>query len=92
MTIRKVETGSKSHRVGLRVGDVLLSYDGGGVANLHVFHELELVKGERPRELTVQRDRQVLSLDVPAGRLIGIETADKVPAELGRASEPTGPP
>ena len=83
--IDKVEPDSKSQRIGLQVGDLILSYDGEEVANIHVFNELELVKGERPRELTIQRDGKVLSLDVPPGRLTGLETADKAPSERKKA-------
>jgi C-terminal processing protease CtpA/Prc len=85
VAIDEVEPDSKSQRIGLQVGDLIPSYDGEEVANIHVFSELELVKGERPRELVIQRESKVLSLDVPPGRLTGIETADKVPSERKKA-------
>lgn len=74
--IDKVEPGSKSERIGLRVGDLIVAYDGREVADTRVFEELELVIGERPRQLTIHREGRVLSLDVSAGRLTGIETVD----------------
>lgn len=86
VTIFNMEPAGKAKRVGVQEGDVILGYDGEEVANTHAFSELELVKGERPRELTVQRDGRVLSLDVSPGRLTGLETEDKVPAKLTKAS------
>jgi len=81
VTVDKVEPDSKSHQVGLQAGDLILSYDGQEVADTRIFLELELIKGERPRALNIERDGKVLSLDVLPGRLTGLEIADKVPPE-----------
>ena len=81
VTVDKIEVDSKSQRIGLQVGDLILDYDGQEVADTRVFRELELVKGERPRTLTILRDGKDLSIDVPPGRLTGLETTDKVPSE-----------
>ncbi|MGH8591023.1 MAG: hypothetical protein ACREXX_17360, partial [Gammaproteobacteria bacterium] len=86
VTIDKVEPDGKAQRVGLQEGDAVLGYDGAEVADTHVFSELELVKGERPRQVTIQRDGRVLSVEVPPGRLTGLETAHKVPAKLAEES------
>src|SRR5262249_24425021 len=78
VAIKEVEPDSKAQRLELRVGDLILNYDGEEVIDTRVFYELELVKGERPRELRIQRDGKILSLDVDAGRLTGLELVAKV--------------
>jgi len=85
VAIKKVEPDSKAQRVELRVGDLILNYDGEEVIDTRVFDELELVKGERPRELRIQRDGKILSLDVDVGRLTGLELVAKVSAGIKRA-------
>jgi YD repeat-containing protein len=80
VTIEKVEPDSMSKRAGLQAGDVIIAYDGQEVADNRRFRELELTSGERRRQLTIERADKSLILDVSAGRLTGIETADKVPA------------
>jgi YD repeat-containing protein len=79
VTIEKVDPDSKSQRVGLQAGDMIIAYDGQEVADTWRFHELELTSGERGRQLTIERAGKSLILDVSAGRLMGIETDDKVP-------------
>ena len=39
--------------------------------------ELELTAGESQRQLTVEREGRFLSLNLPAGRLRGLETMNK---------------
>ena len=78
VTIVKVDPDSKSQRVGLQAGDMIIAYDGQEVADTWRFHELELTSGERGRQLTIERAGKSLILDVSAGRLTGIETNDKV--------------
>lgn len=73
VTVDKVEPGTKSQRVGLLAGDVVASYDGREIADTREFWELELVQGERPRQLVVQRAGRRLDLEVTAGRLTGLE-------------------
>jgi hypothetical protein len=76
--IQKVEPDSAS--VDLKTGDVIIAYDGQELADNRWFHELELTAGERRRQLTIERAGRILMLDIPAGRLMGIETDDRVPA------------
>ena len=80
VTIDKVEPDSKTQRVGLLAGDVIIAYDGQEIADDRRFDDLELMAGERPRQLTIERAGRILSMDVSAGRLTGLDTADKVPA------------
>jgi YD repeat-containing protein len=79
VTVEKVEPDSKSQRAGLQPGDMIIAYNGQEVADERRFHELELTAGERRRQLTIERASRILSLDISAGRLTGIETDDKVP-------------
>ena len=65
----------------LNPGDLLMDYDGNEIVDTRVFYELELERGESRRELRVQRAGKLLTLDVPPGRLKGIETVDKVSPE-----------
>jgi hypothetical protein len=58
---------------------LILTYDGIAVTTRDQFtNELELFKGDRARDLRVERNGQVLSLDLPAGRLQGLELAERV--------------
>ena len=41
-------------------------------------NQLELFKGDRPCDLRIERNGQVLSLDPPAGRLQGLQLAERV--------------
>jgi hypothetical protein len=50
----------------------------------HVFDELELVKGERPRELRILRNGKFVTIDLPPGRLQGLDLVDRAPAEVGK--------
>ena len=69
----------------MRSGDLILSYDGQDVIDTHMYAELELVKGERPRELRIQRDGKILSLDIDAGRL-GLDVLPRVAPEPKKTS------
>jgi YD repeat-containing protein len=80
VAIRAFEPGSNGQRLGFQVGDLLLSYDGEDVGNTHMFSELELVRGEGRRELRIQRQGQVVTIDVPPGRLQGLDLVDRVPS------------
>jgi YD repeat-containing protein len=84
VAIRKFKPGSNGERLGLQVGDLLIRYAGEDVANTHVFRELELVRGERRRELRIQRQGTVLTLDMPSGRLQGLDLVDSVPFALNK--------
>jgi hypothetical protein len=77
VAIHKVESGSKGERSGLRVGDLILAYDGQEVADRRVFDDFELMLGERPRKLTIQREGRVLTFDITAGRLRGLEAVER---------------
>ena len=84
VAIQDVEPDRNSQRFGLQVGDLIIGYDGEDVRNTHVFDELELVKGERPRELRILRQGKFVSIDVPPGRLQGLELVDRVPPEASK--------
>jgi YD repeat-containing protein len=79
VTIRKFEPGSNGQGLGLEVGDHLLSYDGEDIGNTHGFSQLELVRGERRRELRIQRQGKVVSFNVAPGRFRGLKLVDSVP-------------
>jgi YD repeat-containing protein len=86
--IRKFEPGSNGEQLGLEVGDVFLSYDGEDVSNEHGFKELELVRGERRRDLRILRQGQVMSLTVDPGRLQGLDLVDRVPSTANKPDAP----
>jgi YD repeat-containing protein len=92
VTIRKFEPGSNGQQRGLEVGDVFLSYDGEDVSNEHAFKELELVRGERRRDLRILRQGQVMSLTVDSGRLQGLDLVDRVPSTAHNTDSPGGTP
>ncbi len=87
--IDKVESGSKSECSGLRVGDLIVAYDGQEVADVRLFHELELIRGERARQVIIQRAGKVLTIDVAAGRLTGLETVER--SAVGSKIPPRSP-
>ena len=92
VTIRKFEPGSNGQQLGLQVGDVFLSYDGVDVSNEHVFKELELVRGERRRDLRIQRQGKVVTLEVRPGRLQGLDLVDRVPFASNKVDLLSGTP
>ena len=49
------------------------------------FRELELMKGERQRELRLLRQDQEVRLTLPPGRLTGLTLEDRVPPTLIKA-------
>ncbi len=85
VTVDKIEPGSNAERADLQIHDLILTYDGQTVPNTHVFYELELMRGEDSRALTVQRNGTVLTFDIPPGRLRGIELIDKSSRKTGTA-------
>lgn len=71
---------------GLQVGDILLRYDGKDIRDFRTFfHELELMHGERQRELCLLRQDQEICLTLPPGRLTGLTLHDSVPPPLRKA-------
>jgi len=71
--VDKVVRGSSAAGSGFRVGDVVLTYDGEAVTTrYHFTNRLELFKGDRPREVTVERGGQIIGLDLTAGRVSGL--------------------
>jgi YD repeat-containing protein len=85
--IDKVEPDTKSERSGLRVGDLILAYDGQEVPDVRVFNELELMRGERPRQITVQREGRILTLEVTAGRLRGLTLVERSASLLAHGAK-----
>ena len=79
--VDRVALGSVASDVGLKVGDLILTYDGQTVSTIDQFtNTFELFRGDRGRELRIERAGNVLSLDVPPGHLEGLELAERVPA------------
>jgi YD repeat-containing protein len=80
-----VEPGGPGAELGLKPGDVLLSYDGNEALNIIRFGRAKRAEqpGSPPRELCVRRDGQVFTLRAPPG-LLGIQLEDRVVAENGR--------
>ena len=73
VTVDKVVPGSFAADSGFRPGDVILTYDGEGVRTTHQFsNTLEVFKGNRGREVRVDRGGIIVALDVSAGRLNGL--------------------
>jgi YD repeat-containing protein len=74
VAIDKVRKGSVAADVGLRPGDVILTYAGTAVDSSDQFTtKLELFKGDRGRDLTIARGDRVLTVTIPPGRLVGAE-------------------
>lgn len=80
VSVDHIANGSVASEAGLKVGDVILTYDGQTVSTSDQFmNTLELFRGDRARELRIERAERVLSLDVPPGRLRGLELVERVP-------------
>jgi hypothetical protein len=78
-----VEANRTGAQQGLQVGDILVSYDGAEIHDARTFfHELELIHGERQRELCLLRQDQEICLTLPPGRLTGLTLEDSVPSTL----------
>ena len=82
VTIEKAEPDGKGQRVGLRAWDMITAYEGQEVPDGRRWYELELMLGERPRQLSIVRAGKNVTLDVPAGRLKGITVNDMTPAAV----------
>jgi hypothetical protein len=84
VVLEKVKPDSEGEQRGLRAGDILVSYDGDDIRDTRTFHELELMKGERQRELRILRQDYELRLQVPPGRLTGLTLRDRIPSTLSK--------
>jgi hypothetical protein len=63
---------------GLRAGDVIVAYDGELVETTYQFaNRFELFKGDRRREIRVERGGQIIGLDLLPGRLLGGEIEER---------------
>src|SRR6202022_1074637 len=81
VSVDRMAPGSVAEESGLRAGDLIVAYDGQTVSTSDQFmNKVELFSGDRARELRIERDQRVLSLDLPPGRLHGLELAERVPA------------
>src|SRR5262249_17111420 len=95
----------QGERLGLRVGDVLASYDGQALANGVRWGRVRRAEhgGDPPKELRVRRGDQVLTFAVAPG-VLGIRTRERAlsaprggapPGAVNRrtpAATPSGPP
>jgi TIR domain-containing protein/PDZ domain-containing protein len=80
--VDRIAPGSVAAESGLEIGDLIVAYDGQTVSTSEQFlNKLELFRSDRSRELRIERDHQALSLDLPPGRLHGLELAERVPAD-----------
>jgi hypothetical protein len=87
VVVEKVKPDHIGEQRGLQVGDILISYDGEDIRDVRTFfNELELMKGERQRELLLLHQDQEVRLTVPPGRLTGLTLADRVPPTLIKVS------
>ena len=62
VVVEKVKPDRTGEQRGLHVGDILVSYDGEDIRDARTFRELELMKGERQRELRLLRQDQEVRL------------------------------
>jgi len=90
--IDSITPGSVAADVGLKAGDAILTYDGEAVSTSDQFtNKLERFKGDRGRELRIERAGQVLSLDLPPGRVHGLDLVERVVDTSPRFGCCTGP-
>jgi PDZ domain len=75
--LERVTDASVAADAGFRAGDVIVTYDGEPVATSYDFeNRFELFKGDRRREVRVQRGGQVIALDLPPGRMTGLQLVE----------------
>jgi YD repeat-containing protein len=78
VAVDKVTSGSVAADAGFQVGDVIVAYDGQRVDTTYQFaNRLELFKGDRRREIRVERGGQTIGLDLRPGRIFGFEIQEK---------------
>jgi YD repeat-containing protein len=78
VSVDNVDKASVAADAGFRVQDFILTYDGEPVATSYEFaNRFELFKGDRHREIRVERGAQVIGLDLPPGRLTGLQLEEK---------------
>jgi YD repeat-containing protein len=78
VVVDKVAEGSVAADAGFRAEDVIVTYDGEPVATSYEFdNRFELFKGDRRREVRVERGARIVGLDLPAGRMTGLQLAEK---------------
>jgi len=86
VAVKKVQANRTGAQQGLQVGDILVRYDVAEIRDARTFfHELELMYGERQREICLLRQDQEICLTLPPGRLTGITLEDSVPPPLRKA-------
>ncbi len=72
--LERVTEASVAADAGFRAGDVIVTYDGEPVATSYDFeNRFELFKGDRRREVRIQRGVQIIALDLPPGRMTGLQ-------------------
>lgn len=77
--VTKVETNGQGEKLGLKVGDLLLKYDGAALTTAARFMARQKQENpdDAPRELVVRRGSQTLRFQVRPG-LLGVELNEKV--------------
>jgi hypothetical protein len=77
--VDRVTRSSVGADAGFLAGDIILTYDGEEVTTTdHFTNQLELFRGDRPREVRVERDKRVVGLALPPGRVGGLILEEKV--------------
>jgi YD repeat-containing protein len=78
VTVDKVYEGSVAADAGLRVGDVILTYDGEPVDTTYeLWNRFELFKGDRRRQIQVERGGRIVGLNLLPGLIRGCELEER---------------
>lgn len=85
--VGKVTAASVAADAGFRAGDIIRTYDGERVQTAYQFsNRFELFKGDRRREISVERGGQIIGLDVRPGRIAGFELEESADGGWRRTS------
>jgi YD repeat-containing protein len=88
VVIKSVESGSQGEQLGLKVGDILLTYAGREIANTPSFisGRRDERQGENPRELVILREGERLTFSIKPG-LIGAVLEDRALPEARESQQ-----
>lgn len=78
VSVEKVTEASVAADAGFRAGDIVVAYDSEPVATSYEFeNRFELFQGDQRREVRIQRGGQIIDLDLPPGRMTGLQLAER---------------